>query len=55
MKIIGVNDKYPNGVVLPVKTVRKNNGSISPIQEYDWKDIEKRLTPLISNVLEALV
>lgn len=55
MKIIGVDDKYPNGVVLPVKTVRKDNNSIFPIQEYDWKDIEKRLTPLINNVLEALV
>lgn len=55
MKIIGVDDKYPNGVVLPVKTVRKDKDSIFPVHEYDWKDIEKRLIPLVNNVLEVLV
>jgi multimeric flavodoxin WrbA len=54
MNVIGLNDEHKNGVIIPVKSVKKFENSIFPIQEYDWTDIEHRLTPLVDNVLEKI-
>jgi len=55
MNIIGVDNEQPRGVTFPVKNVKQDNKSIFPIQEYDWGDIELRLSPLVNNVIgEAL-
>lgn len=54
MNVIGLNDEHKNGVTIPVKSVKKVENSIFPIQEYDWKDIEQRLSPLVNNVLEKI-
>lgn len=54
MDIIKMNDDHDNGVVLPVKNVRKVENSIFPVQEYDWKDIEERLKPLVNKVLSKI-
>ena len=43
-----------NGITFPVKSVKKVENSNFPIHEYDWKDIEERLSPLVTNVLEEL-
>jgi NAD(P)H-dependent FMN reductase len=51
MDIVGVDEEQPNGIIIPVKRVKKIEGSIFPIQEYDWKDIEERVSPLIKNVI----
>jgi len=54
MNVIKLNNEHKNGVIIPVKSVKKVEGSIFPIQEYDWTDIEHRLTPLVNNVLEKI-
>lgn len=54
MNVIGLNNEYKNGVIIPVKSVKKVENSIFPIQEYDWTDIEYRLTPLVNNVLKKV-
>jgi len=51
MGIVGVSDEEPDGIVFPVKSVRKSDESVFPIQEYDWTDIEDRLRPLVDNVI----
>jgi len=54
MTIVGTSKKWPSGVVFPVKSVEKDYNSIFPIQKYDWADIDKRIKPLIDNVLRAV-
>lgn len=54
MNVIGLNNEDKNGVIIPVESVKKVENSIFPIQEYDWIDIEHRLTPLVNNVLEKI-
>lgn len=54
MDIIKINDDKDNGIVLPVKNVRKIENSIFPVQEYDWDDIEERLNPLVDRVLAKI-
>ena len=54
MDIVGVSNEQPNGIVFPVKRAYKSDESIFPVQEYDWKDIEKRLYPLVCNVIKKL-
>jgi hypothetical protein len=51
MDIVGIDEEQQNGVIIPVKKVTKVEGSIFPIQEYDWEDIEERISPLIKNVM----
>jgi hypothetical protein len=55
MNIVGVNSEQSNGIIFPVKNVKKVKNSIFPIQEYDWIDIENRLIPLVNNVLEKVL
>jgi multimeric flavodoxin WrbA len=51
MDIVGLDEKWPNGVVFPVKEVRRDKGGIFPVQTYDWADIENRLMPLVEKVV----
>ncbi len=51
MDIVGIDEEQQNGVIIPVKRVTKVKDSIFPIQEYDWQDIEERISPLIKNVM----
>jgi len=52
MDVVGLNERWPNGIVFPVKEVRKDENEIFPIQLYDWADIENRVTPLVESVME---
>lgn len=54
MNIKGAGEGESHGVIIPVKEVKKEKDSIFPVQEYDWSDIERRLKPLISNVLSEI-
>jgi hypothetical protein len=54
MDIVGVDEEQHNGIIIPVKSVEKIEGSIFPIQEYDWNDIEERVSPLIKNVISKV-
>lgn len=54
MKIIGVNEQWPNGIAVPIKKVINDPISIFPIQVYDWEDIKNRIKPLIINVTKEL-
>jgi multimeric flavodoxin WrbA len=54
MDVVGLDEKWPNGVVFPVKEVRNDKNSIFPIEIYDWADIENRLTPLVEKVIMKL-
>lgn len=54
MNVIGIDDKQPRGVTFPVKSVKKVEGSIFPVHEYDWDDIKLRIEPLVQNVIEKL-
>lgn len=54
MDIVGANNDQNNGITFPVKSVKKAKNSIFPVQEYDWKDIEQRLDPLVNNVLARI-
>ena len=53
IQIVGVDEQWPNGIIFPVKEVRKSPDSIFPIQEYDWDDIRRRIAPLVYNVCAA--
>ena len=52
MDVVGVDDKWPKGVVFPVQEVQKNENDIFPVQLCDWVDIENRLTPLVEKVIQ---
>lgn len=54
MDIVGVDEEQHNGIIIPVKRVKKIEGSIFPIQDYDWNDIEERVSPLIKNVISKI-
>ena len=54
MDIVGVDVEQHNGIIIPVKRIKKIEGSIFPIQEYDWHDIEERIVPLIKNVISKI-
>jgi hypothetical protein len=54
MQIVEIDETQPNGVVFPVKQVKKDPNSIFPIQEYDWNNIQHRIEPLITNLLKAV-
>jgi multimeric flavodoxin WrbA len=51
MDVVGLDENPTNGVVFPVKEVRKDKNNIFPVQTYDWADIENRLTPLVEKVI----
>ncbi len=51
MNIIGVDNEQSRGVTFPVSSVKRDAKSIFPIQEYNWKDIESRISPLVINVI----
>jgi multimeric flavodoxin WrbA len=52
MEVVGLNEEWPNGIVFPVKEVKRDSGKTFPIQYYDWADIENRVTPLVTRVIE---
>lgn len=55
MDIVGVNEEYTKGIVVPVKEVIKDKDHIFPIQKYDWEDIKIRIEPLINNVVDKMI
>jgi multimeric flavodoxin WrbA len=55
MNIIGVDSEQPRGTTFPVKEVKRNYKSVFPIQEYDWNDIETRITPLINKIINQIL
>lgn len=55
MNIIGVDNEQPRGVTFPIKSVQRDEKTIFPIQEYDWSDIESRLSPLVNNVINEVL
>lgn len=54
MNIVGIDEENEKGIIFPVKVVKKVEGSIFPIQEYDWEDIYMRVKPLVNNVLQCV-
>lgn len=54
MNVIGVDSEQSRGITFPVKEVLKHHESIFPVQEYDWNDIDMRLTPLVHNVINEV-
>ncbi len=54
MHILDPQGDGTNGVLLPVARVTKDEHSPFPVQEYDWADLERRLEPLVSQVLARL-
>jgi multimeric flavodoxin WrbA len=54
MEVVGLNEEWPNGIVFPVKEVKRNSGKTFPIQYYDWADIEERVTPLVMKVVAKI-
>lgn len=54
MNIVRCGEEQIKGVIIPVKSVKKTENSIFPLQEYDWNDIEESLNPLVGNVLNEI-
>ena len=54
MEVVGLNEEWPTGIVFPVKEVKRDSGKTFPIQYYDWKDIEERVSPLVMKVIEKI-
>lgn len=54
MNIVRIDEENENGITFPVKSVKKSENSIFPVQEYDWADVEERIKPLVSNVVKSL-
>lgn len=54
MNIVRGDDELIKGVLLPVKSVKKVEHSIFPLQEYDWTDIEDRVNPLVENIVKEI-
>jgi multimeric flavodoxin WrbA len=53
MNVLSADEQHPHGVTFPVKSVAKKEGCIFPVQEYDYKEIENRVIPLVSKVITA--
>lgn len=56
-KIIGLNERFPNGAAFGLKDdscLRKVEGSIFPEIIQDWSTIEERIKPLIKNVVKEI-
>lgn len=53
MNVIRINGGQEKGIIFPVKNVLKTPNSIFPIQEYDWKDVKKRISPLVNTVVNT--
>lgn len=54
MDIVKYDERWTKGVAFPVKSVRKAEDSIFPIQEYDWLGIKKRLVPMVHALIKAV-
>ena len=54
MDVVGLDEKWPTGIVFPVKTVQKSEKALFPVQSYDWADIENRVTPLVEKVVKMV-
>jgi hypothetical protein len=54
MDVVGLDEKWPTGIVFPVKTVQQNENEVFPVQSYDWSDIENRMTPLVEKAVEMV-
>ncbi len=55
MNVVGVNEKEKHGIVFPVDNVTKDENSVFPIQQYDWKYIEEKLKPLVDKVIDEII
>ena len=56
-KIIGLNERFPNGAVFGLKDdscLRKVEGLVFPEIIQDWPKIEERIKPLIINVFKEI-
>jgi len=51
MKIIGVNDEWPNGVTFGLKDMVMSEGNVLPSMVHDWDNIRKVIEPLVNNLL----
>jgi multimeric flavodoxin WrbA len=51
LKAIAFNNEWNTGISLPVKNVTFCDGSIFPIQEYDWDFIAKEISVYVDRVI----
>jgi multimeric flavodoxin WrbA len=54
MKVIGVDEKWPNGVTFGIKSIDKPEDSIFVTIDHDWADIRERIGPLVYKVLDNI-
>ena len=54
MRIVGVDVDWPNGVVFPVQSAKRDPAVVFPVQEYDWAEVRRRIEPLVVAALNTL-
>jgi hypothetical protein len=54
VRIIGLGDAWPQGVIFPIQRVRRDPDALFPVQEYGWDDIRRRIEPLVLRVVEQV-
>ncbi len=55
MKIVGVDEKWPNGIAFGITKLYRPDDSIFPVIEHDWETISHRVEPLVEKVMATIV
>jgi len=51
MKVIGINEESPNGVVFGIKDMIFTEEKLFPDMIHDWEDVKERIEPLVNKML----
>lgn len=51
---VGLEDGNPRGAVFGISDMKKVDNSLLPEMVHDWKDIEKRISPLVYSMIKVL-
>ncbi len=54
MRVVGVDEPWPNGVVFGIQNLEKVPDSIFVKIEHDWGEVRNRLAPLVKNTLSRI-
>jgi len=54
MRVIGINEKWPNGMAFGITNLWKPDDSVFVTIEHDWEGVKARIEPLVAKMLEAV-
>ena len=54
LRPVPFSEEWKTGIALPVRHVAYVSGSPFPVQEYDWDDLDRRITAYVAAVMASL-